>query len=70
MPSSAREALSEVIRLFGDEGRLIVLKDGGEPFGTAANGADLHPYSDTDGPRSKLREKVAEVNARSRGEIL
>lgn len=70
MPQSAREGLSEAIKLFGHDGQLVVFKDSGDPLGTTAEGANPPPYSGTEGPRPKLREKVAEANARSRGELL
>ncbi|MGP2442553.1 hypothetical protein [Streptomyces sp. JW3] len=71
MASSARAALSEAIEEYGVNGRLLVFHDPGDPFGTTAEGADLPPYGgDPWGRRSRLREKVAEANARSRGEIL
>jgi hypothetical protein len=54
MASSARAALSEAIEEYGVNGRLLVFHEPGDPWGR----------------RSRLREKVAEANARSRGEIL
>ncbi|MFE5752889.1 hypothetical protein ACFQ7I_04050 [Streptomyces massasporeus] len=63
MTDNARARLSEVMELFGEDGKLIVFKDPADPLGTTAEGADLAPVS-------RLRTKVAEANARSRGEIL
>jgi hypothetical protein len=63
MASDARAKLSEAIELFGADGALVVFKDLDDPGGTTAEGADLPPLT-------RLSEKVAEANARSRGEIL
>ncbi|GAA0914095.1 MULTISPECIES: hypothetical protein [Streptomyces] len=67
-PKSAREKLSEAFERFGEDGRLRVLK--GDPFGTLTESTDPPPDFDPEGARSKLHEKLAEANARSRGEIL
>ncbi|MFE8993292.1 hypothetical protein ACFYMI_36850 [Streptomyces collinus] len=68
MADSARARLSEAMELFGEDGKLIVFKDTADPLGTTAEGADLAPHSGIE--RSPLRTKVAEANARSRGELL
>ncbi|MFF5649517.1 hypothetical protein ACFY8N_13915 [Streptomyces collinus] len=65
MADSARARLSEAMELFGEGGKLIVFKDPADPLGTTAEGADHAPHSGL-----LLRTKVAEANARSRGEIL
>ncbi|GAA4813812.1 hypothetical protein [Streptomyces ziwulingensis] len=70
MASSARAALSEAIEQYGVNGRLLVFHDPGDPFGTAEEWADRPPYGGDQGGRSRLREKVAQANARSRGETL
>lgn len=67
--SEARARLSQAIRLFGADGALVVFKDPDDPGGTTAEGADLPPLKRLD-PTPSLSEKVAEANARSRGEIL
>lgn len=67
MTSDARARLSAAIEEHGHDGQLLVFNDPDDPFGTTAEGADDAPY---DGIRSRLRERVAKANARSRGEIL
>jgi hypothetical protein len=70
MAHTARERLSEAMELFGHEGRLLVFRDGDDPFGTTAEGADPAPHSGVETPRSRLSEAVARANAKSRGEVL
>ncbi|MEV5880952.1 hypothetical protein AB0L75_43665 [Streptomyces sp. NPDC052101] len=68
MTSDARARLSEAFNLCGSNGMGLVFHDPDDPLGTTAEGADAPPHSDVG--RSSLRERVAEANARSRGEIL
>ncbi|MER6532185.1 hypothetical protein [Streptomyces sp. NPDC001508] len=68
MASDARARLSEAFDLFGSNGMLLVFYDPDDPLGTTAEGADAALHSGVG--RTTLRERVAEANARSRGEIL
>ncbi|MGW1040076.1 hypothetical protein [Streptomyces sp. NPDC002547] len=70
MAHSARGRLSEAIDLFGNDGTLVVFHDPDDPCGTTAEGADLAPLKRVEPVHPELSEKVAKVNARSRGELL
>ncbi|MYV48234.1 hypothetical protein [Streptomyces sp. SID2888] len=70
MERTARERLAEAIELFGHDGMLLVFHDPDDPGGTTADGPDLPPRSGLGGDRADLRRKLAQVNARSRGELL
>ncbi|MEU6240556.1 hypothetical protein [Streptomyces sp. NPDC047024] len=68
MASDARARLSEAFELFGIDGVLVVIHEPNDPSGVAVEGADTPPHSVV--THSRLRERVAEANARSRGERL
>ena len=68
MASDARARLSQAFDVFGSNGMLLVFHDSGDLLGTTAEGADPPPHSGAG--RTSLQERVAEANARSRGEIL
>lgn len=69
MARTARQRLAEAIEEFGEEGTVEVRHDPFDPCGYEAEGADLPPHDGISRPRDLL-DRVRQVNARSRGEIL
>ncbi|MFD7259285.1 hypothetical protein [Streptomyces sp. NPDC059874] len=68
--SDEREFLSLAMQVFGQDGRLIMFKDSEDPFDKERAQVALQYAEPFEEPITPLRKRLAEVNARSRGNVL